>query len=498
MPLLQLDEAVEAALRGNPAGVPAAGIGDPEEVAWLCEECAGHLCREKPVLPPLSLSNVNWGAREHPKYQNLSMAMRSMLGLGKMLMRLVLLKGGGEDENELEKALVGNTILVAQPTPKMITEKLPPNPEQQASYFHVVYPPANDGGSGASKMKKQKALLIDREEYLECAEIRRQRCPLFAAVGLSAEDAQEFLPSEGVAPGTEQGSVQMDGLEHFAPTLSGPASRSEPFRKDAEDDEEGEEVEEVEEEEPTEDTGEACSTSRDALLIAEEHENAEFLIGFDASPDEDAAGKLASMQAKVKMAEDLGRRISLATSRLRQTQEREASLAESTGESMVAAADLAALQADHKALLVDLGTLARRMGDSFHQEIEQNITAAFRQSSPATLRIHTGAPLSFYDPASWVACCTEFELGDCVPNLERRAKVSFRRLWDHLANREELEYSLPSDETPYKANPDSRWNKPELIALAADTCRKLEANRRSEEELNIRGSSEQTFGRAVG
>ena len=73
----------------------------------------------------------------------------------------------------------------------------------------------------------------------------------------------------------------------------------------------------MEEEEPTEDTGEACSTSRDALLIAEEHENAEFLIGFDASPDEDAAGKLASMQAKVKMAEYLGKRINLAMSRLR-------------------------------------------------------------------------------------------------------------------------------------------------------------------------------------
>ena len=69
----------------------------------------------------------------------------------------MLLKGGGEDENELEKALVGNTILVAQPTPKMITEKLPPNLEQQASYFHVVYPPANDGGSGASKMKKTES-----------------------------------------------------------------------------------------------------------------------------------------------------------------------------------------------------------------------------------------------------------------------------------------------------------------------------------------------------
>ena len=197
--------------------------------------------------------------------------------------------------------------------------------------------------------------------------------------------------------------------------------------------------------------------------------------------------KLASMQAKVKMAEDLGKRISLATSRLQQIRDREATLAESSGESMEAAADLAALQADHKTVLLDMNTLARRMGDSFHQEIEHNIVAAFRQSNPATLRIHTGAPLSFYDPASWVACCTEFELGDCAPNLERRAKVSWRRLWDHLANREELEYALPTDETPYRANPDSRWNKPELVALATDACRKLEVLRSTKAGKTIIG-----------
>ena len=95
------------------------------------------------------------------------------------------------------------------------------------------------------------------------------------------------------------------------------------------------------------------------------------MIGFEGSSDEDAAGKLASMQAKIKMAEDLEKRISLAMSRLRQTQGREAFLAKSTGQSMEAAAELVALRSDHKALLMDLGTLSRRMGDSFHQEIEQ-------------------------------------------------------------------------------------------------------------------------------
>ena len=44
------------------------------------------------------------------------------------------------------------------------------------------------------------------------------------------------------------------------------------------DDDEGEEVEEVEKE-PTEDIGEACFTSRDAMLITKEHENDDWLRG---------------------------------------------------------------------------------------------------------------------------------------------------------------------------------------------------------------------------
>ena len=64
------------------------------------------------------------------------------------------------------------------------------------------------------------------------------------------------------------------------------------------------------------------------------------------------------------------------------------------------------------------------MGEGFHDEIERHITAAHRKSSPATLRMRTGVPLSIYDPASWVARGGDFFFGDCVPNLDRPAKIS--------------------------------------------------------------------------
>ena len=72
------------------------------------------------------------------------------------------------------------------------------------------------------------------------------------------------------------------------------------------------------------------------------------------------------------------------------------------------AAEEAALRADHKAVLVDLRTIARGMGEQFSEEIESNVTAANRASKPATSRVHTGAPLSLFDPAAWVASHAKF------------------------------------------------------------------------------------------
>ena len=66
-----------------------AGIGDPDQAAWLCHHCASHLCCPEPRMPPQALANGNWGGRELPEYQNLSMAMRSILSLAKLCARMV-------------------------------------------------------------------------------------------------------------------------------------------------------------------------------------------------------------------------------------------------------------------------------------------------------------------------------------------------------------------------------------------------------------------------
>ena len=139
-----------------------AGIGNPDEPVWICHHCASHLCSAQPRMPRQALSNCNWGGREHPKYQNLSMATKSLLGLVKLIMRMVLLKPT-DNTDESEKALVGNTILVAQPSPMMIAAELPPSEEEQATYFNVVYG-AGTSEHASSKLSKKKALTIDRQE----------------------------------------------------------------------------------------------------------------------------------------------------------------------------------------------------------------------------------------------------------------------------------------------------------------------------------------------
>ena len=83
------------------------------------------------------------------------MATRTLLGLGRAVMRLVLLKPRDKTD-EAEKGFVGNTILVAQPTPQQIALTLPLSEEEQVSYFHVVY------SSGREELAKKAALRVNR------------------------------------------------------------------------------------------------------------------------------------------------------------------------------------------------------------------------------------------------------------------------------------------------------------------------------------------------
>ena len=165
------------------------------------------------------------------------------------------------------------------------------------------------------------------------------------------------MPAEGVPPGVLQGAVEMQSIEHFAPNLSGPASRQAPFSNSGAAAEAESGAEELQEEDVGEEEG-GCSRAPDAL-VAEENANAEYLIGLDESPEDCSVAKLAAFRAKLRALNEHGRK--LATAARRQVQ------ATDVPEAQMEFAAAAAAAADHRSVRVDLRTLAKRMGTSFQE-----------------------------------------------------------------------------------------------------------------------------------
>ena len=95
-------------------------------------------------------------------------------------------------------------------------------------------------------------------------------------------------------------------------------------------------------------------------------------------------------------------------------------------------------------------------------------------STPKGLNVRSGKPLSTMSSLSWVHSFVEFFYGDCLPMQPgRRMQLSFEQVFRYLLEREELEYALASDATPYRARPMSRWDCSEFVMLFASTLRSL-------------------------
>ena len=132
-------------------------------------------------MPFFALANWNWGGRLHPLYYNLSIATKALLGLAIMVCRLVVLRHSEQPEDQ-EKGFVGNTILLTQPRPEEIMQKLPPADAEASKYLSVCF---NNQSMTTADVGKHRALEIDPEEYLSCSELRKKVCPVFAEVQLS-------------------------------------------------------------------------------------------------------------------------------------------------------------------------------------------------------------------------------------------------------------------------------------------------------------------------
>ena len=171
-------------------------------------------------MPFNALANWNWGGRVHPLYYNLSIATKALLGLAIMVCRLVVLRHSEQPEDQ-EKCFVGNTILLTQPRPEEIMQKLPPVDAEVSKYLSVCF---NNQSMTTADVGKHRALEIDPEEYIRCSELRKKVCPVFAEVQLDEQEFRTQWPDRAVPTAILRGAQAMDTLHTFNPTLDGPAS----------------------------------------------------------------------------------------------------------------------------------------------------------------------------------------------------------------------------------------------------------------------------------
>ena len=293
----------------HPSGFRCAGIGDAEQRAYICKVCRNALCRENPVMPWCALANLFWGGREHLDYQGLNDAMRMILGRGRPMYRKMILGKGNPSDSSA--AIVGNHILLAQPTTGNIQAVLPPPPEQLSDRLSVVFTTSKQEVSSA------KPLWVSREKYLRCARLRQSVCYAFADVLVSEENARVALPEDGVPEIFLQEAVEMAEAEKIKPSMDGPAKLREPGCKameevDAEDDKD-EEGSEEENEDDAEKISPAC--------IQPEEEIAECILGLDEGSVDDPMSQLVFLQKRLQLLKDEGDKLAKKQQRAQQKEE---------------------------------------------------------------------------------------------------------------------------------------------------------------------------------
>ena len=139
---------------------PCAGVGDPDELAWICYDCANCLCKpdEHIEMPEYALANLMFLGRLPALLQKHdTLGLRMLLSLGRPCFRKLVLGKGAKDERE--SGLLGNHVLLSQPAAKL-DDVLPPSGESLSDSFVALF------GSSPEEVAKCQLLKVHREAYV--------------------------------------------------------------------------------------------------------------------------------------------------------------------------------------------------------------------------------------------------------------------------------------------------------------------------------------------
>lgn len=425
-----------------------AGVADQGGEVWLCRQCSSCLCRSFPIMPPRALCNDMWIGRLPVLFTDLTQSEKWLMSLGRACWRKVLLGQKGVAEDERQIGLIGNSVLLAQPTGGLPCMELPPDPLNLIDTLVIAFT-----GSNTDNLESAKWATVCRSRYLKAVAFRKQVCPAYQEVEVNEKRAKTELPEEAVPDVLKQCVVclpEVLEVRQYFPGLAG-----EEFQSQAP----------VQGQEKEEEQESGCS---DAGAEDKEQNSpkdvSETCIAVNHSQVEDPSSMFAAVQAKVGLLQEEAAKVVENESTARHSHDGQSFKCRDEGGRQVC-----------REIVVDLQSTVQRLGRESKLKVEEAVSQS--QSAQAVnsygLAVPTNEPLSFYKASTWPACFTEFVYGDGVPNLARDRPLLFEEVFCCLVNRQELQYTIPGEGSNFKAPTNNRFASPEMIAIFADVRRRL-------------------------
>eukprot|EP00435_Cladocopium_sp_Y103_P021272 s390_g5.t1 len=428
---------------------PCAGVADPHADALVCPDCFKSIARKKAKLPKYALVNDLWIGRWHPKFQDLTDAMRWLLSLARPVWRTVYLGKSYEDQSAKQVGCASNSLLVAQPTAGLPTKVLPPADGHFEDTFVVAFT------TGNSSLEHAKWATCSRKHYLECASIRKEINPAFQDVTIDVSRAEAEIPENGVPSAISRCCCHLEENTSLTTQFRGPASAPNVQTQ---------EIEKVEEESDDttceENFANSSSSKTEQLPLT-----CEDMVATNPSQEGDAVHTFSVFQKKMEEMSKQADAIRKAEATIK---------VQCRDGTFISVCDVGGRAAAGK-VVQDLNIAAKNLTSAVQQQLEQ--IAAEADGSHAANRkaflIPTGKPLSMFSPEAWTCSFPEFFFGDGTPGLARSEPLLIEELFACLQTREELEYALPEDDYPYLAQSPNRFVRPDILACMHDTKRRL-------------------------
>ena len=219
------------------------------------------------------IGKLDVAGRHHPRFKDLNLATRVLLGKGRACMRQIFLGQGPREE--VGKGLIGNTILLSQA--EVMPTHILPALSKTLDSFSIFFCRSVDD------VKRIKALVVNRVEYLECLQLRKKIRPVFSTVDVDVAVAFRDLPEKGVPDAFVEALPEAESLQTVMP---GPASRGDPLGEG--------DVDEEDEEKSSEETPEVS-------ICAVQSQAPETLIGIYFLQDPKPVQHFEAMRAKLEL-----------------------------------------------------------------------------------------------------------------------------------------------------------------------------------------------------